>query len=125
MRPSDPADPLRILVAEDEFLVALLLEDDLRREGFEVLGPFARLGQALEAARREAFDLALLDVNMNGEMVYPLADELLARGLPFLFLSGYEATSLPERFRAAPRLAKPYEPAALLRQIERIVGQVG
>jgi CheY-like chemotaxis protein len=112
---------LRILVAEDEFLVAVMLERDLRAIGCSVVGPFTSLARAMEAAHREEFELAVLDVNMNGEMVYPLADELLKRGLPFVFLTGYAATSLPERFRTLPRIAKPYELAALAREIGRIV----
>ncbi len=112
---------LRVLVAEDEFLVALLLEEELRLNGCSVVGPFTTLAVALQAARREAFDLAILDINLNGEMVYPLADELLARGAPFLFVSGYGSVNLPERFKPLPRVPKPYDPAALLREIRQIL----
>jgi DNA-binding response OmpR family regulator len=101
--------------------VALLLEEELRALGCVVVGPFTNLAAAIDAARREAFDLAILDVNLNGEMAYPLAVELLARKTPFVFLSGYAATDMPERFGASPRLAKPYDPAALVREIKRIV----
>ncbi len=111
---------LRIFIVEDEFLLALSLEEDLLAAGCTVLGPFPRLGLALDAARREAFDLAILDVNLNGEFVYPLADELLARGQPFLLLTGYGAADLPERLRTLPRVAKPYEPSALLREVARV-----
>jgi CheY-like chemotaxis protein len=111
----------RILIAEDEFLVAVLLEQDVTEAGYGVVGPFTGLPEALNAARDGGFDLALLDINMNGHMAYPLADELLARDVPFIFLSGYAAQDLPERFRACPRVAKPYDVAVLLREIVRLM----
>lgn len=111
----------RIFVAEDEFLVAVLLQQDLELAGYEVVGPFSRLSDALDAAERESFDLALLDLNMNGQMAYPLADRLAARAIPFIVLSGYGTMDLPERLREAPRLSKPYDSAALIRQIERLL----
>lgn len=114
-----PLQGLRILVVEDEFLLACSLEEDLRAAGCDVIGPFPDLARAQEAARRERFDLAVLDINLNGEMVYPLADELQARGALFVFLSGYGLANLPERFRDAARLAKPYDLPSLRRQIQR------
>jgi CheY-like chemotaxis protein len=116
---------LRVLVAEDEFLVALLLEEELRSLGCSIVGPFTNLAMATQASRRDPFDLAILDINLSGELVYPLADELLAREVPFLLLSGYGAANLPERFRTSPRLAKPYDPAALVREIRRILPELG
>ena len=103
-----------ILLVEDEFLLALHLEDLLQSRGGTVLGPFPKLDEAMRAALREDFDFAILDINLNGTMVYPLADDLLARGIPFLFLSGYSLSNLPERFRAVTRLNKPCDPAMLL-----------
>ena len=112
---------LRVLIAEDEFLVGIQLEEDLRSAGCSIVGPFSRLETATLAARRERFDLALLDINLNGDRVYPLADELSARGAPFIFLSGYLSAALPERFRGSPRMAKPHDPAALLKAIRAAV----
>jgi two-component system, response regulator PdtaR len=103
-----------ILLVEDEFLLALQLEDLLQSRGGTVLGPFPKLDEAMRAAQREDFAFAILDINLNGTMVYPLADDLLARGIPFLFLSGYSLSNLPERFRAVTRLNKPCDPALLL-----------
>jgi len=103
-----------ILLVEDEFLLALQLEDLLQSRGGMVLGPFPKLDEAMRAAERDGFDFAILDINLNGTMVYPLADDLLARGIPFLFLSGYSLSNLPERFRAVTRLNKPCDPAMLL-----------
>ncbi len=112
---------LRILVVEDEFLVALSLEEDLRAVGCEVVGPYSDLATATEAARTEKFDIALLDVNLRGEKVCSLADDLAARSVKFVLLSGYGKMDLPDRFRASPRLAKPYDPRQMLREIERLV----
>ena len=110
-------------MAEDEFLVALLLEQDLQSAGYEVAGPFTRLPEAVAAAERDSFDVALLDMNMNGEMAYPVADCFLARGTPFLLLSGYGTADLPERLRGVPRISKPYDSATLIREIERLLAQ--
>jgi DNA-binding response OmpR family regulator len=111
---------LRILVVEDEFLLALSLEEELRRAGAEIAGPYNSLAAALEAARRETFDIATLDVNLAGEMVYPLADLLLAQGKTFLFLSGYVAASMPQRFQSFRRLPKPYDPEGLVAELRRL-----
>jgi CheY-like chemotaxis protein len=113
---------LKILVVEDEFLLACMLEEELRAFGHGVIGPFANRAEAAEAARRERPDVAILDINLAGDMVYPLADELAARGIPFLFLTGYGTLNLPERFRTCIRLAKPYDPVELKRQLARAVG---
>jgi DNA-binding response OmpR family regulator len=109
---------MRVLLVEDEFFVAALIEDDLRAAGHEIVGPYKELAKAIEATRSERFDVAVLDVNLNGAPVYPLADELLARGIPFVFLSGY--VELPERFKATPRIGKPHNPAALIAALRKI-----
>src|ERR1700710_134135 len=86
---------LRVLVVEDEMLVSLLIEDVLADQLCVIVGPYDRLGGALEAARTEAIDLAVLDVNIAGRKVYPLADVLAARHIPFLLLSGYGRNAIP------------------------------
>jgi DNA-binding response OmpR family regulator len=111
----------RILVAEDEFLVAIQLEEDLIAAGWSVLGPFTSLQTATMAARQDQFDMAILDVNLNGEMVYPLATELKQRGVRLLLVSGYEAANLPEALRGLPRMSKPYDTGALIRRIRGIL----
>jgi len=103
-----------ILLVEDEFLLAIQLEELVQSLGGTVHGPFGKLADAREAARRNDFDLAILDINLSGTMVYPLADDLLARGVPFVFLSGYSVSNLPERFRAVTRLNKPCDQAMLI-----------
>lgn len=114
---------LRVLVVEDEFLVAIVLEEDLRTFGIDIVGPYSSLEPATEAARKEIYDLAILDINLNGTMVYPLAEELIERGTPLLFLSGYESVHLPERLRTVPRLSKPYYTKALVDLIYELVNR--
>jgi hypothetical protein len=108
----------RILVVEDEFLLALEVEAALASFGCFVAGPFAKLGKAMVAARAMRLDGAVLDINLNGEMVYPLAEFLELAGVPFVFLTGYVPTDLPERFRRFRRLQKPLH-AEKLRHIIR------
>jgi len=120
---SQALEGLRILVAEDEYLLAAQLEDELLAAGCNMLGPYHSVAQALQASREKNFDLALLDVNLHGELIYPVADELRTRGIPIVLLSGYTATSLPERFRTLPRIAKPHESTVLVREIRRALGK--
>ena len=103
-----------ILLVEDEFLLAIQLDEILQSLGGTVRGPFGKLDDAREAARRGDFNLAILDINLSGTMVYPLADDLRDRGVPFVFLSGYSGSNLPERFRAVTRLNKPCDPDMLI-----------
>lgn len=103
------ASGLRVLLVEDENLVALLLEDMLAELGHTVVGPVARLDKALETAQREAFDVAILDVNINGEESYPIADALAARGIPFVFSTGYGKKSLRAPYSDRPALQKPFQ----------------
>jgi two-component SAPR family response regulator len=106
---------LQILVVEDEFLVALEVEEALEHMGCKIVGPFAKLNKAVEAAQRSPLDGAVLDINLNGEMVYPLAELLENLSIPFVFITGYTAADLPERFRAFRRLTKPLDANALRR----------
>jgi CheY-like chemotaxis protein len=100
---------LRVLLVEDENLVAVLLEDMLAELGHSVVGPVARLKTALEMAQHEAIDFAILDVNINGEQAYPVAEALAARGIPFVFSTGYGERGLPPQYRGHPTLPKPFQ----------------
>lgn len=112
---------MRIFIVEDEILPAIMLEAELQKAGWETVGPFATLTDARQAGRSETLDIAVLDINLGGEMVYPLAQDLADRGIPFLFLTGYSSRDLPEAFRDFPRVSKPYDPPLLLRELERHV----
>src|SRR5215210_1680167 len=98
----------RILIVEDEVLIGLVLEDILEMLGCVVAGNAATLDEARRLAEAGGFDLAVLDVNIGSEPVYPLADLVLSYGLPVIFATGALPETLPERFRACPVLEKPY-----------------
>ncbi len=104
-------DGRRVLVAEDDILIAMLLEDMLRELGFSVIGPAHTLDQAfalVDANQNAAVDAAILDVNLGGASVFPLADSLRRRGAPIIFATGYGEDSLREADAGAPVLVKPY-----------------
>jgi DNA-binding response OmpR family regulator len=107
----------RVLVIEDEMLLAMAIEDVLYALGCQVVGPVAVLEKALKLARDETFDAAILDVTLRGSKVYPVAELLLGRGIPFVFASGYGDWALPEALRGQPRLTKPFTATQLEEQI--------
>ena len=98
----------RILVVEDDMLIAMLIEQVLQDLGCIVVGPVGRLDAALRLAGSEALDAAILDVNIRGGPVYPVAEQLRTRGIPFVLASGYGDWALPAAFRGQPRLTKPF-----------------
>ena len=110
---------LRVLVVEDAFSMALVLETALTAVGCSVLGPAARLEKAWPLVEQE-FDGAILDVDLDGEEAYPLAVRLRERGVPFILTTGYEATSLHPDFRDAPRIEKPFEVEALIAMMAQV-----
>lgn len=89
-------------------LIAMMIEQALTKFGCEIVGPVSKLAKALQMAREETFDAAILDVNIRGGRVYPVAEVLNARGVPFLLASGYGDWALPEALRNQPRLTKPF-----------------
>lgn len=102
----------RILLVEDEPLVAMMMSQMIGDLGAEVIGPFGTVGEAL-AAGAEGLDAAVLDINVGGELVYPLAERLAKRGTPMVFLTGYDAKSVDDRFIKADVLTKPIDEADL------------
>jgi CheY-like chemotaxis protein len=108
----------RILVVEDELMVAMSLEMVLEDAGYTVVGPIGRFEQALEAAADDDVDLALLDVNVRGDEVYPVADILSKRGIPYAFLTGYSKEALPTAQGKASVLSKPFKANDLLAAVE-------
>jgi DNA-binding NtrC family response regulator len=103
----------RILLVEDEMLVAWLLGDMLTELGCAVVGPASSVNQALAMIDAENIDAAVLDVNLNGQMSYPIADALAARGVPFLFSTGYHKDTLLDGYRTFPVLQKPFHRSIL------------
>ncbi len=105
----------RILLVEDEILVAMMLRDTLTELGYSVIGPFGRLSDAMVSAVHEPIDAGMIDVNLGGELVYPIADVLQARRIPFIFVTGYGVEGLESRFRHVPVFKKPVHRHALQR----------
>ena len=94
-------------------LVVWLLEDMLADLGCTVIGPASNVNQALAMIDAEAIDVAVLDVNLNGQMSYPVADALAARGVPFVFSTGYDKETLLDGYRSFPVLQKPFHRSEL------------
>lgn len=112
----------RILVVEDEYFLAEELERNLTRVGAVVVGPVANVENALALIQTETkLDAALLDVNLGGDRVYPVADKLQALGVPFFFATGYNGRDLPARWRNAPRLDKGLHDRVLIPRIAQVV----
>jgi CheY-like chemotaxis protein len=110
----------KILVVEDEALVAMLVEDALLDAGAEVIGPAATVAEALRLLQAARPDAAVLDLNLAGETSTPVADVLAAAGVPFVVATGYGADGLPPAHAAVPVLAKPYDPDELTATLGRI-----
>jgi DNA-binding response OmpR family regulator len=116
---------VRLMVVEDEYLIAAGLEALLQAAGYTVLGPFPTVAEATTAAAgKPAADLALLDVNLSGKLVYPVADALSSQHVPFIFLSGCDGGDLPLRFAGTPLLVKPFSPEKLLQAVRLALKKV-
>jgi DNA-binding response OmpR family regulator len=109
------------LVVEDDILIATLLADILESGGWQVVGPVARLATALHAAASESFDAAMLDVNLGGKTVYPVAEVLDARKVPFVFVTACGREVLPPLFCGRPHLGKPFAPWELIGAVARLL----
>ena len=108
----------RILVVEDEYMMADDLQYDLEEVGAQVIGPVPSVADALRLlATQEAIDGAILDVNLRGEKAYPVADVLRERGIPFVLATGYEQWALPEAYKDVPRCDKPVDLRHLARAL--------
>ncbi len=112
----------RVMIVEDEALVAMVEAESLAELGFSVVGPFSRTADAMAALSENRIDAAVLDINLDGEVVYSVADELAGRGVPFIFVTGYAAESIEERFAHVPVLQKPIERQTLQRIFVRDEG---
>jgi DNA-binding response OmpR family regulator len=111
----------RVLVVEDEFLIASYLADVLREFGAEIVGPAATLQEALLLARTKEPHCAVLDIDLNGDMVFPVADELAEQGTPFVFLSGYTSEYIPTRYLKVARYEKPFKNVPIIQELSRLL----
>jgi CheY-like chemotaxis protein len=118
-------DGRRILIVEDDLLVALDMTDIVEELGGVVVGPVGLLAQGLALAESEELSGAILDVNLGSEDSFALADRLLADDVPVIFATGYDATMLPERFADRPRLTKPFTALAVVTIFHNIFDQYG
>jgi CheY-like chemotaxis protein len=123
-RTASASDPVRlkVIIVEDEMMIALLLEDMLADLGHTVVGVATRLEAALNLAQTAEADLAILDVNLNGEASYPVARVLGERGVPFFFATGYGSMGLEAPFQNSPTLRKPFELNDLSLALKRLEG---
>ena len=121
--PPSPADEahalagLTLLVVEDDYLVAKEVASVLQEHGANVLGPVPDAARARALVGPGVPDCALLDINLKGQMVFDLADELVERGVPLVFTTGYDASFLPVHLRLMPCLRKPIDPRELVRRV--------
>jgi CheY-like chemotaxis protein len=118
-----PLSGKRVLVVEDEIMVSWLLEDMLANLGCVVIGPAVRVDQALAIIESEPLDAAVVDLNLNGQISYPVADALAARGVPFVFSSGYSQDRLLEKYRSFPILQKPFHRSELAEVLAKLLTQ--
>lgn len=113
----------RILIVEDEYYLADDLARALERQGAEVVGPVGSLDEADALVGQGNFDCAILDMNLRGEMAFPIADRLESIGVPFIVASGYNSAAMPERFLALPRVEKPFNPREVIAAIPNLLGR--
>jgi CheY-like chemotaxis protein len=111
----------RLLVVEDEYLIRMLVEDMLADLGYDVAAAVGTIDEAREFATNGDFAAAILDVNVDGEWIFPVADILAKRRLPFVFVTGYGERSLPEPYRDRPALQKPFQVEQLKNALAGIV----
>lgn len=115
---------LSILVVEDQYMLATDVAQALRNAGARVLGPVPDLEAGLALVRQNQLDAAVLDVNLQGEMSFAIADILRERGIPFLFATGYGGWALPARYQDVKRLEKPFDYRALVPAISALLPSV-
>lgn len=112
------AAPKRIFVVEDDLMIRMLLEGMITDLGHVLAAEAGKMDEALALAEKVDFDLAILDVNLNGQSITPVAEILTTRGLPFLFATGYGRSGVPEAYRSKLTLQKPFQTEALAQAID-------
>ena len=107
-----------IFLVEDEVMIRMMVADMLEELGYSIAAEAGEVSEALRLAQSVDFDLAILDVNVNGKVISPVADLIKARNLPFIFATGYGSSGLPEEYRDRPALQKPFQIETLARVID-------
>jgi DNA-binding response OmpR family regulator len=118
MTPSKPSGGAVFLV-EDEAMIRMMVADMLEELGYTIAAEAGEIDQAVKLARTASFDIAILDVNVNGKLISPVADVIAARNRPFIFATGYGTQGLPPEYRERPALQKPFQMETLAAMIER------
>lgn len=111
----------RVLVVEDEYLVALALADDLEEAGAIVVGPATTVESALAFVEGDAIEMAVLDIKLQAELSFPVADALVARRIPFIFTTGFDADIMPDEYAHIPKCEKPSSTDAVTMALARLV----
>src|SRR6202042_2358575 len=107
-----------IFLVEDQVMIRMMVADMLEELGYSIAAESGEIGDALKLAQSVEFDLAILDVNVNGKVISPVAELISARNRPFIFATGYGSSGLPEEFRDRPALQKPFQLETLARMID-------
>ena len=113
-----------VLLVEDEVMIRMMVADMLEELGYRVAGEAGDIDEAVRLVQTTEFDIAILDVNVNGKVISPVAEAMTLRGLPFVFATGYGSSGLPEKFRDSPTLQKPFQMAALKLALEAALKDV-
>jgi DNA-binding response OmpR family regulator len=117
--------PTRVLVIEDELLLALSIASQVEKFGWQVVGPAGRIAEAMRLARDEAFNAAVLDLNLHGDTTFGVAKILSERAIPFIFLTGYDPAAVPREYASVPILEKPFTDAELAARLQPMLGAGG
>ena len=107
-----------IFLVEDEVMIRMMVADMLEELGFRVAAEAGEINEAIRLAQSAEFDIAILDVNVNGKVISPVAELIAARNRPFIFATGYGSSGLPEQYRDRPALQKPFQLETLARMID-------
>ena len=107
-----------VFLVEDEVMIRMMVADMLEELGYRVVAEAGEIGEAMKLAQTAEFDIAILDVNVNGKVISPVAELIKSRNLPFIFPTGYGSSGLPEEYRDRPALQKPFQLDALGKTIE-------
>lgn len=111
-----------VFLVEDEVMIRMMVADMLDELGFAVSAEAGEIGEATRLAQSAEFDIAILDVNVNGKVISPVADVIRARNKPFIFATGYGSAGLPEEYRDRPALQKPFQLETLSRMLQTTLG---